>query len=165
MFNFLNSDIIISHRLNLSIPKFRKIKLRYCKIKLLLLYYMQWKESDCMKASISSRIRKAMDIRNMKAVDICEKTGIPKSSISMYLSGKVEPKSDRLYLIAKCLDVAESWLLGYDVPMERTQAQKNNDALSDIVVMLRTDEEFFSIVEKISKMDPEKRKSLNALLD
>lgn len=67
--------------------------------------------------------------------------------------------------MGRALDVAEMWLAGYDIPMERPKEQKNNDALSDIVVMLRTDEEFFSIVEKISKMDPEKRKSLNALLD
>lgn len=126
---------------------------------------MFWKGSDIMKVPICNRIQQAMDIRNMKAVDICEKTGIPKSSMSMYLSGKVEPKSDRLYKIAKCLDVAESWLLGYDVPMERTKAQKNNDAISDIVLKLRSDEEFLSIVDKISKMDSEKRKSLNAFLD
>ena len=55
--------------------------------------------------------------------------------------------------------------MGYDVPMERPKAQKNNDAISDIVVKLRSDEEFLSIVDKISKMDSEKRKSLNALLD
>ncbi len=67
--------------------------------------------------------------------------------------------------MGRALDVAEMWLAGYDIPMERPKEQKNNDALSDIVVMLRTDEEFFSIVEKISKMDPAKRKSLNALLD
>lgn len=66
--------------------------------------------------------------------------------------------------MGRALDVAEMWLAGYDIPMERPKEQKNNDALSDIVVMLRTDEEFFSIVDKISKMDPEKRKSLNALL-
>lgn len=118
-----------------------------------------------MKVPISSRIQKAMNIRDMKAVDICEKTGIPKSSMSMYLAGKVEPKSDRLYKIAKCLDVSESWLLGYDVPMERPKAQKNNDAISDIVLLLRSDDEFLSIVLKISKMNSEKRKSLNALLD
>ena len=118
-----------------------------------------------MKVPIYSRIHEAMNLRNMKAVDICEKTKIPKSSMSMYLSGRVEPKSDRLYKIAKCLDVSESWLLGYDVPMERTQKQKNNDAISDIVVKLRSDEEFLSIVDKISKMDSEKRKSLNAFLD
>lgn len=118
-----------------------------------------------MKVPIYNRIQDAMNLRNMKAVDICEKTKIPKSSMSMYLSGRVEPKSDRLYKIAKCLDVSESWLLGYDVPMERTQKQKNNDAISDIVVKLRSDEEFLSIVDKISKMDSEKRKSLNAFLD
>lgn len=118
-----------------------------------------------MKVPIYSRIQDAMNLRSMKAVDICEKTKIPKSSMSMYLSGRVEPKSDRLYKIAKCLDVSESWLLGYDVPMERTQKQKNNDAISDIVVKLRSDEEFLSIVDKISKMDSEKRKSLNAFLD
>lgn len=118
-----------------------------------------------MKDTISSRIQTAMNIRNMKAVDICDKTGIPKSSMSMYLSGQVNPKSDRLYKIAKCLDVAESWLLGYDVPMERPKSQKNNDAISDIVVKLRSDEEFLSIVDKISRMDSEKRKNLNALLD
>jgi transcriptional regulator with XRE-family HTH domain len=126
---------------------------------------MFWKGSDNMKVPIYSRIQDAMNLRNMKAVDICEKTKIPKSSMSMYLSGRVEPKSDRLYKIAKCLDVSESWLLGYDVPMERTQKQKNNDAISDIVVKLRSDEEFLSIVDKISKMDSEKRKSLNAFLD
>lgn len=126
---------------------------------------MFWKGSDNMKVPIYSRIQDAMNLRNMKAVDICEKTEIPKSSMSMYLSGRVEPKSDRLYKIAKCLDVSESWLLGYDVPMERTQKQKNNDAISDIVVKLRSDEEFLSIVDKISKMDSEKRKSLNSFLD
>lgn len=72
-----------------------------------------------MNVTMSSRIQAAMDAKRMKAVDICEKTGIPKSSMSMYLSGKVEPKSDRLYKLAKCLDVSEAWLLGYDVPKER----------------------------------------------
>lgn len=61
--------------------------------------------------------------------------------------------------------MAEMWLAGYDIPMDRPQEQKNNDAISDIVLKLRSDEEFLSIVDKISKMDSEKRKSLNAFLD
>lgn len=116
-------------------------------------------------ASIATRLREAMDMAKKKQVDLERETGIARSAISRYLSGEYEPKSKPIYELAKALGVSEQWLMGYDVPMERTQAQKNNDALSDIVVMLRTDEEFFSIVEKIRKMDPEKRKSLNALLD
>ena len=104
-------------------------------------------------------------MRNMKQAELAELTGISKQSINCYVSGRYEPKQEALYKMGRALDVAEMWLAGYDIPMERPKEQKNNDALSDIVVMLRTDEEFFSIVEKISKMDPEKRKSLNALLD
>lgn len=67
--------------------------------------------------------------------------------------------------MGRVLDVAEMWLAGYDIPMDRPQEQKNNDAISDIVLKLRSDEEFLSIVLKISKMDSEKRKSLNSFLD
>lgn len=68
--------------------------------------------------SISKRLSYALHIRNMKQVDLIEKTGIQKSSISQYLSGYAEPKADRIYIMAKALDVSPVWLLGYDVPME-----------------------------------------------
>lgn len=116
-------------------------------------------------ASVADRLRDAMDIRRKKQVDLERETGINRSAISRYLSGEYEPKNKPIYELAKALDVSEQWLMGYNVPMERPKAQKNNDAISDIVVKLRSDEEFLSIVDKISKMDSEKRKSLNAFLD
>ncbi len=116
-------------------------------------------------ASIASRLREAMDMRKKKQVDLERETGINRSAISRYLSGEYEPKNKPIYELAKALDVSEQWLMGYDVPMERPKAQKNNDAISDIVLLLRSDEDFLQIVLKISKMDSEKRKSLNALLD
>ena len=116
-------------------------------------------------ASIADRLREAMNIRNKKQVDLERETGINRSAISRYLSGEYEPKNKPIYELAKALDVSEQWLMGYDVPMDRPKAQKNNDAISDIVLKLRSDEEFLSIVLKISKMDSEKRKSLNSFLD
>jgi transcriptional regulator with XRE-family HTH domain len=116
-------------------------------------------------ASIADRLREAMNIRNKKQVDLERETGVNRSAISRYLSGEYEPKNKPIYELAKALDVSEQWLMGYDVPMDRPKAQKNNDAISDIVLKLRSDEEFLSIVDKISKMDSEKRKSLNAFLD
>ena len=96
------------------------------------------------------RLKKAMNIRGMKAVDLCEKTKIPKGAISYYLAGKSSPKSDRLYLICKALDVSEAWMLGYDVDMAKTTAQKNNDIIADIVVKMRTDNRFLSIVDALA---------------
>ena len=69
--------------------------------------------------SISERIIEGMTIRNMKQVDIIEKTGINKGALSSYISGKYEPKQTNIYLIAKALNVSEAWLMGHDVPMDR----------------------------------------------
>jgi transcriptional regulator with XRE-family HTH domain len=107
-----------------------------------------------MKEEFKIRLKKAMDAHNMKAVELCEKTGIPKGAVSYYLSGKSVPKADRLYLICKVLDVSEAWLLGYDVPMARSQEQKNNDTIASIVVELKTNNEFFDVVEAL-RTDPE----------
>ena len=116
-------------------------------------------------ASIADRLREAMNIRGKKQVDLVRETGINRSGISRYLSGEYEPKNKAIYELAKALDISDQWLLGYDVPMERPKSQKNKDAISDIFDELRKDEEFLSIVLKISKMDSAKRKSLKNLLD
>lgn len=75
-------------------------------------------------ATIASRLREAMNIRGMKQVDLVNATGIGKSSISTYLSGEYEPKQKNIYKIAQVLDVNEAWLMGEDVPMERTELDR-----------------------------------------
>lgn len=72
----------------------------------------------------SNRIAKALSIRNMKQTDLCNKTNIPKGAISQYISGAFEPKQDRVYIIARALDVDPVWLMGYDVPMEKKEDKK-----------------------------------------
>ena len=69
--------------------------------------------------TIAIRIKKALKIKGMKQAELCKLANIPKSSLSQYLNGDFEPKQDRIYLIAKALNVSEAWLMGFDVPMER----------------------------------------------
>jgi len=66
-----------------------------------------------------------LKIRQMKQIELVEKTNIGKSAISQYLSGKYEPKQRNIYLIALALNVSEAWLMGYDVPMKRQQLNNN----------------------------------------
>ena len=69
--------------------------------------------------SCGQRISKALDIKGMKQADLCKLAKVPKSSLSLYLSGAYEPKQNRIYDMARVLDVNEAWLMGYDVPMDR----------------------------------------------
>ena len=67
----------------------------------------------------SERIKKGMALRNMRQSDLVEKTKISKGALSSYIAGRYTPKQNNIYLIAKALDVSETWLMGYDVPINR----------------------------------------------
>lgn len=68
----------------------------------------------------SNRIAQALSLKGMKPADLCRVANVPKSSLSLYLSGAYEPKQNRVHDIAVALNVSEAWLMGYDVPMERS---------------------------------------------
>lgn len=74
----------------------------------------------------AERLKQALELRDMKCIELSKRTGVNRGTISKYLSGVNEPRADRLHKIALALNVSEAWLLGYDVPMER------NDMRSEI---------------------------------
>lgn len=115
-------------------------------------------------AEFKDRLREAMAFRGMKAVALVEKTGVPKGAISYYLAGKSQPKADRLYIIARALDVSEAWLLGYDVSMLRSAEQKKNDQLSKLIVKMRTDMDFFSTIAALSKLTDKQYDSVKRII-
>lgn len=74
------------------------------------------------RRTVGERLREYMAVHGLKQVDILEKTRpyftdkvkISKTDLSQYVNGKTEPRSDKLYILAKGLGVSEQWLLGFD---------------------------------------------------
>lgn len=62
--------------------------------------------------AFSERLKKAMDEQKVTQSDLASKTGLGKSSISQYLSGKNTPSALRMSMIANALDVSVDWLNG-----------------------------------------------------
>ena len=116
------------------------------------------------KAEFKDRLKTIMDMKGLRSVDIVENTDIPKGAISYYISGKSKPKADRLYILAKYFGVSEAWLLGYDVPMERTAEQKKNDDLVKIIAQMRKDPKFFGIVSMLAELPAERYDSLTTII-
>lgn len=117
------------------------------------------------KALLRDRLNEAMQMRGLRAIDLVDRTGIPKNTLSYYLSGKTEPKADRIYALAVALDVSEAWLLGYDVPLARNPGQKKNDQLAELVARMRNDIEFFNAVAALAELDPAQLLTVTQLLD
>ena len=94
-----------------------------------------------MKTNISNRLKLLMSERNLKQVDILNKTlplqikynvRLAKNDLSQYVNGKVEPNQERIFILAKALDVSEAWLMGFDVPRERIDKKDNVNELINI---------------------------------
>lgn len=118
-----------------------------------------------MKVEFKDRLLEAMELRGLRAVDLIDKTGIPKVTVSYYMSGKSEPRTDKLHLIAKALNVSEAWLLGYDVEMERTVEQKKTDLLAALVGRMKKDADFLDAVAALDSLTESKYQSIKQLLD
>ena len=82
--------------------------------------------------SFKNRLNKAITLRGIKPIELSEKTGIDKSKISSYMSGRYKAKQNGVYLLAQALDVNEIWLMGYDVPIERQKVESNVFPTTDI---------------------------------
>ena len=65
-----------------------------------------------METEFSKRLKSAMDKNNITLTELSNKTGIGKSSISDWISGKYKAKQDNVFLLAQALGVNESWLMG-----------------------------------------------------
>lgn len=76
----------------------------------------------------SKRFYELLAFLNMTQNEFAQVTGWPKSSISMYLSGKREMKQDRLGELYTRFDVDPAWMMGYDVPMIR-KSNANDTAI------------------------------------
>ena len=86
--------------------------------------------------SFKNRMSTALTLRGMKQVELSRLTAIDSGTINNYLSGKYEPKQNRLEKIALALDVDPVWLMGFDVPMEREKKAPEKLELSEGEEML-----------------------------
>ena len=67
------------------------------------------------------RLAEAIKLSGLKQIEVSEKTGISKGSLSSYLSGRYFPKQKALYLLGNVLNVSEAWLMGFNVPMRKDE--------------------------------------------
>ncbi|HCX1085826.1 TPA: helix-turn-helix domain-containing protein, partial [Staphylococcus aureus] len=66
--------------------------------------------------------------RKISQSELSRRTGIGRNSISDYLNGKYEAKQDKVFELAKALNVNEAWLMGFDISKNRKI--ENNDITS-----------------------------------
>ncbi len=113
------------------------------------------------------RLNEIMQNRGMKQIDLVRGSGLPRGAISLYVSGKTNPKQAAIEKISKTLNVNALWLMGYDVPMtaEVDPETVRNQAIADIALRMQTDEQYRDVVIRLDKLDRKKLDAVAAIVE
>ena len=92
--------------------------------------------------------------------DLAELVGVAASTFNDWVKGKKYPRIDKIEILANYFGVLKS-----DLIEDKAEMHKKNDTLSDIVIKLRMNEDFMQAVETLYKLDDEKLKGINQMLN
>lgn len=108
---------------------------------------------------IGQRIKERRKELKMSADELGAKLGKNRSTIFRYENGDIENLPlDILEPIAQALQTTPEYLMGWK------DVQKNNDDISDIIVKMRTDEEFLSVTKILYQLDNDKLSGVKQML-
>ena len=82
-----------------------------------------------------------------------------KSTINKIELGINDIPQGKIVKFAEVLFTTPAYLMGWE------EMKKKNDVATDIVVRLRSDEEFLSLIEGINKLNPEQLASVKQIVD
>lgn len=115
------------------------------------------------KETMAKNLRYHVEKSGKTQKELSEIVGVASSTFNDWLKAKKYPRIDKIEILADYFGILKS-----DLIEERTEEdlriKENNDTIAGIVIRMRTDKEFLSVVENISKLDSAKLSSLSALL-
>ena len=106
-----------------------------------------------MPDTFQNRLKQALELRDMKQVELAEKTGFSKGRISQWVNGKYKPTGEGLYLLAETLKINESWLMGEDVPMEYDRKKLEEKCSVYEVISKHYGSDAYKLIELFSKLN------------
>ena len=107
------------------------------------------------KEIFAKNLRYYLERDGITQKELAEIAGVSAPTMNDYLSAKKYPRIDKIERMANYFRILKSDLIE-EKSEERKEMQKNNDTISDIVVRLRTDSDFLSLVETLNNLDQDK---------
>ena len=95
--------------------------------------------------------------------ELAEIVGVAASTFNDWVKAKKYPRIDKIEILADHFGILKSDLIE-EKSDEHKEMQKNNDVMADIIIRMRMDEQFLSVVKLVYELDSEKLYSLSTFL-
>ena len=96
--------------------------------------------------------------------ELADMVGVAPSTFNDWTKAKKYPRIDKIEILANCFRILKSDLIEEKTEEHREMQQKNS-VLADLTIRMRTDNDFFSIVEGLDKLDPVQLASVKQVVD
>lgn len=91
--------------------------------------------------------------------EIAERIGVSPSTFNTWINGSKYPRIDKIEMLANLFGIMKS-----DLIEDRSAMEKKNDILTDIVIRLRGDDDFLSLVATLHELDKDKIAGVQSML-
>ena len=115
------------------------------------------------KEVFAKNLRKYMESKGITQKELAEKIGVSAPTMNDWLQAKKYPRIDKIEKLADYFGVLKSDLIE-EKSEEHFEVQKNNNTIVSIVLRLRTDSDFLSLVESLNNLDEEKVRGVKQML-
>jgi len=115
------------------------------------------------KTIFASNLNKYMKLKGKSRKDLCEDLGFSYYTVTDWVNGKKYPRMDKVEILAEYFGILKSDLIEAKSE-EHWKMHEKNSTITEIIVRMRTDEDFLSLVETLNDLDRGKIISVKQML-
>lgn len=115
------------------------------------------------KEVFAKNLRYYMERSGITQKELAEIVGVSAPTVNEWLKAKKYPRIDKIEILANYFKILKSDLIE-EKTEEHKEMQEKNSTITDIIVRMRTDEDFLSLVETLNTLDKEKIASFQQMI-
>lgn len=113
------------------------------------------------KSIFAQNLKKYMAINGKTRREVSQALGVSYYTFSDWVNGKKYPRMDKVEMLSNYFGIQKSDLIEEKLTAEK---EKDNDAIVGIIVRMRMDKDFLSVVEALYALDTDKLNGVREML-
>lgn len=104
------------------------------------------------KEVFARNLRYYMERKGKTQKELADIVGVSAPTMNDWIKAKKYPRIDKIEILADYFGILKSDLIE-EKSEERKEMQEKNDIIADVIIRLRTDADFLSLVETLNELD------------
>lgn len=119
--------------------------------------------AEWSKETFAKNLKYYMEKKDINQKELAEIVGVSAPTVNNWIQAVKYPRIDKIDILADYFGILKSDLIEERTEEQRREKEKN-DTLADIILKLRADEEFYTLVKTLSELETEKLNGVKIMI-